>query len=274
MAEGNVSTVPVGLFGGYMWIDHESVAGGWEHLPALDLYRDRVVQPALDTLEAALAELEHDDDAGSVFYHNALATIYDATVQGFVLVVQSMFERGLRALLSGRTRTVGIDPAPDVARALWSGGKTRSPSLQTLFVERMGIPLTDFDSFHDLDLLQVLGSALRHGDGPASRMVFERAPSLWFHWLPPRALLFAQGAGREVRVPLTAPTHPNMRHLILPRAFLEQMIRSVGWFWADIEALRVQSFRRRAPDTDRFLGEMAEAMAVRPELRTWPDPLM
>jgi hypothetical protein len=91
-------------------------------------------------------------------------------------------------------------------------------------------------------------------------------------YLLPGDLFFAQADGEEFRVPLTAPSHPPIAHLVLPRALLDQMFQSVSWFWDDIETLRVQSLDRKATATEIFLAEAAAARNQRVHLRRWTAP--
>ena len=92
-----------------------------------------------------------------------------------------MWERGLRAMLIRREKKLAQTPQPQaLERATWGG---KSPSLQDHFVRLMGVPLYAFDSYSDLDFLQNLGSAIRHGDGVAARKVHQLCPKLWFNWI-------------------------------------------------------------------------------------------
>jgi hypothetical protein len=232
-----------------------------------------VVRPSLDGLEATLAELDDQNDAGSVFLREDLAEIFDATVQGFVLVVQSMFERGLRGLLKQRLgEPTGPVNSGVIERALWGTDAVRPPSLKSLFQEAVGVPLSAFDSYADLDLLQLLSNALRHGDGSSARSLFAAAPSLWSQWLEPGAVFYTTPDGTALRVPMSAPAHPPIAHLVLPRALLEQMIESVMWFWDDLETLRVQSLPPNTHGVTSFLGDAAAKRARRTNERAWAAP--
>jgi hypothetical protein len=127
-----------------------------------------------------------------------------------------------------------------IERATW-GGKTQE--LQRQFQRLIGVPVESFDSYPDLNLLQNLGSAIRHGDGHAARTVYNICPTLWFNWLAPGTEIKA--GNFHLAIPNDGPTHPSFESITLTEALLDQMILSVQWFWEDLELMRCNSFKQK-----------------------------
>ena len=129
------------------------------------------------------------------------------------------------------------------------------------------MPITAFDVYADLDLLQNLGNAIRHGDGTSSQKVYQMCPGLWQQWLPPGSVI--EGGPFTVRVPLDAPAFPAFEAISLPQKLLEQLVQSVIWFWDDIEHMRCNSFSRKHPTVERKLEEWKVARKQRSSNRIW-----
>lgn len=237
---------------------------------ALELFRDKVIYPSLAELEATIDRLQASADDLDAFVLIDLEPLHQTTMEGYVLAVQSMFERSLRGMLQRAAARMFPEDTPSawndrIRRATWSGdGNT----LQKLFRKLMGFPLSELDPDGDLDLLQELGSAMRHGDGRAAENIHRWCPELWVNWLPPGYVLDIDGFPL-VRVPDDAPAHPSIEAISFPRALLEQMILSVLWFWRDIEYLRCRSFRACHPSTVRQLEASREARRSRASQRAW-----
>lgn len=167
----------------YAWLDHDSIGFPDAHRASLKLFRESVVQPSLQALDVEITKLQGSDDQATVFFSNDYAELFQTTVEGYLISVQSMWERGLRAMLIRREEKLAQTPQPQaLERATWGG---KSPNLQDHFIRLMGVPLYAFYSYSDLDLLQNLGSAIRHGDGAAARKVHQLCPKLWFNWIAP-----------------------------------------------------------------------------------------
>jgi hypothetical protein len=250
----------------FAWLDHESIEHPEGHARSLELFRDSVVRPSLLAIDREIEEVDKSDEDAAACFRGDLEDLFQATVEGYVLAVQSMWERALRSLLIAREKMLcqGAQRAA-IEQAPWSGG--RKPNLQQHFERLLGVPITAFDSFEDLDLLQNLGSAIRHGDGAAARKVHERAPSLWWNWLPP-------GESVDVgpfnfTVPSDWPEHPSFGKVTLTQAVLEQMIQSVTEFWVDLESMRCNSFKRKSESVQRRLDAWPAERARRKLSRFW-----
>ena len=247
----------------YWLLDHDSVGHPTAHSLALELFRDSVIRPSLSAVNEQIATNERSPDREAVFFHDDLAALHHATVESFLLTLQAMFERALRGMLIERGKSLtAVVQREAIEAASWH-------VLHEHFLRLFGLPLDCFDSHGDLDLLQNLGSAIRHGDGPAAKRVHKLAPSLWTMWLEP-GTSFQAGTLLIVSSP-SAPAHPQYQHITLPESLLDQMMQSVMAFWEDIENLRCNSFTRKHVTVKRQLAEWNARRERRQAQRVWPE---
>lgn len=246
-------------------LHHESLEFPHSHGRSLQLFKDSVVHPSLRSLASAIDANNRDDDPAAVFLVDALANLFQATVESYLLAVQSMWERGLRDLLVTREKKLktGID-ITELQKANWSG---KRGCLQRHFEQLLGLPMTAFDSYADLDFLQHLGNAIRHGDGRSAEQIHIRAPSLWFNWLGPGDVVYA--GPYTIVVPEDAPKHPSFKEVTLEERVLEQMILSVTNFWEDLEYIRCNSFRNKSDSTLKYIEKWEAERKVRQTSRIW-----
>lgn len=249
----------------YHWLDHESV--GYSFLPdqSLLLFRDSIIRPSLKTLDQEITTLQASNDVGASFLADDLAAIFQTTVEGYTLTIQSILERSIRGMLIKREKKLCKgDAVLEIEKSTW-GGKRQS--LQSHFERLMGIPINSFDTFDDLNFLQNLANALKHGDGDSAREVYKTAPSLWPFWLKPG---YSFTAGNfSVTVPDDAPNHPPLSSISLSEEVLEQMVMSAIWFWEDIDNIRCNSFVHTTPDVEQKIARWKEERRHRRSKRVW-----
>lgn len=249
----------------FVFLDHESLRLPEGHADALQLFRDSVVRPSLLAIDRAIEENGRSENPGSVFFESDLADLFQSTVESYLLAVQSMWERGLRSLLVSREKSLNTgSELKTLQKATWSSG---ARSLQAHFERLLGVPMTAFDSYKDLDLLQNLGNAIRHGDGPSAERVHKLAPSLWWNWIAPGEILHAGPS--TITMPDDAPKHPSFNAVTLQESVLEQMIQSVAGFWKDLEYMRCNSFRNNDDLVVKRLSALSEEKRRRQSMRFW-----
>ena len=250
----------------YAWLEHDSVGlHATGHIQSLELFRTKVVNPSLAALDQELEVLRKSEDPSWVFLENDYVELFDKTLQGYLLATHSMYERGLRALLCERDRRLNKGAqAKAIQTARWTLEKG---GLQAHFKDLLGVPLTAFDTYADLDLLQNLGNAIRHGDGTSAQKVYQMCPGLWLQWLPPGSVI--ENGPFTTRVPLDAPAFPSFGSISLPQTLLEQLIQSVVWFWDDIEHMRCNSFSRKHSTVEQKLEEWKVERKQRSIHRIW-----
>lgn len=252
----------------YVVLDHDSLGFPTGHVRMLELYRDSVIRPALATLSNKIEELQASEDDLAAFELVDFEPMYQDTVQGFLLAVQAMWERALRGMLVGRAKKLGMDAkyVSGIRRAVWSHEK--APSLHDYFQELMGISIRSFDAHPDLEVLQLIGNVLRHGDGPSAEKLHDRCPRLWPNWVPPEAHIETEPFNITVPADDT-PRHPSMGEMTTPAEVLEHLIQVVFWFWSDIEYIRCNSFHRKHPLTTKSLAKHLEERETRKGAANW-----
>jgi hypothetical protein len=251
----------------YVVLDHESLGSPTGHLRALELYRDSVIRPALETLSSKIDELQKSEVDLAAFELLDFEPMYQDTVQGFLLAVQSMWERALRGMLAVRAKQLRMDEkyVSGIRRAVWFHDKV--DDLHDAFQELVGISIKSFHAYPDLNVLQLIGNVLRHGDGPSAEKLHDSCPRLWVNWLPPGTHI--EAGPFSTTVPADAPKHPSMSEMTTPGEVLEHLIHSVCCFWSDIEYLRCNSFRRRHPSTAEWMAKYVEERTAREGPTNW-----
>lgn len=252
---------------GFALLEHDSLSGATSHARSVELFRDGVVRPSLKALAAGVSQLQASDDDVADFFASDLEELFQASVEGYLLTVQSMWERGLRAMLIARDKVLyGGSHEEKLQRAVWKAPKN-GDDLHSHFEALMAFSLEAFDAYEDLNLLQSLGSAVRHGDGASARRVHELCPGLWVNWIDPY-MPFTAG---PFSIPATGvgPKHPSFKAITLPEALLEQMIQSVAWFWEDVDNLRCASFKSKHHTVMERLDAWSGQRHERAARRVW-----
>lgn len=247
------------------WIKMDYALHATNQIVALEMYRDEVVHPSLRALDERLDRLQRSTAIEDEFAYDDFAALHHATIEGYLLTTQSMFERGLRGMLIKVAERNQPGLVDKVKKDPWDPGKSKS--IQAHFQALMAASLDLFGCNDDLLILQKLGNALRHGDGRSAEELHDLCPSLWTNWLPAGSSF--QVGKREIHIPEDAPRHPSFDRITLPGKLLEQMMQAVLWFWQDIEFVRCNSFQNKAPSVVRMLDEMRAARPLRDQQRRW-----
>jgi hypothetical protein len=250
---------------GVRWTHHDVAVFDGLDRTALKLFRDEVVNASIGALDRQIDALERsEDEAERSFGVDVYAELRQSTIEGFLLTTQSMHERGLRGLMFAMATRLRWEKADcsKLQKVLWALGEKRS--VQSEFARLFEAPIQWFGRYDDLNLLWILASAIRHGDGASAQRLHEICPALWTQWLAPGSPL---PGGRVV--PDTAPAHPSFGRITLTRALLDQMIMTVQGFWEDIEYVRCNSFSRRHKSTDVFMDTLRAARRARDSERVW-----
>jgi hypothetical protein len=222
------------------------------HARSVRLYLESVVTPALDTIDARIDELARSEEPAAVFEQGDVDTLMRSTIEAFVLAIQSLWERQFREYLKSCGRELKRDDGyvERLARDEW-------PSLVKRFGEMRALPLTAFDSFDDLDLLQLLGNACRHGDGKSARRLFDRWPDLWPTWPPAKLGLLNDSP------PTSVPSHPPFSQVSIPRTLLNRLGLAVIWFWDDHTYVYTNSLKSKHWSVAETLERMRAARSQR-----------
>jgi hypothetical protein len=246
----------------YALLDAESVGMTFSHIASLCHFRDNVVIPSIRALSEKIDEIEGSEEPEAVFLIGDLKELKRKTIEGYIIAIQSMWERGLRGMLANcELRLCNGNALEMLKTAPWSG---KLGNLKEQFQRLMGISIQSFGSYEDLDFLQALGNAIRHGDGNSARRVYKLSPSLWPVWSHSvqDALLGLPVRDRE-------DVTPSFDLIELSPEVLAQMIQSVLWFWEDVENVRCNSFKRKHDSVIRKLSTWTAEIARRNSERAW-----
>lgn len=217
------------------------------HVGSMTVYWDEVIQPAVAVLVPKSDRWRITENLVESLELEDFELAYRYTMQGFSLVVQSMWERQLRTYLLSCAKE---QPELGVSAARLKDAKW--PELQHDFLKLRGVPLSMFESFEDLDLLQTLGNACRHGDGGSARKLFRVCPDI-----RDQGLKTSHSWWREDE--RSVPAEPTFERVTIPAVLLQQMVQSVIWFWEDQEIVFLNSqpgdLHKRIGSVDKCLEQ-------------------
>jgi hypothetical protein len=133
-----------------------------------------VIEPAFNNIDAQILEWQDYTDRGGVFNIEPAKNLLAATTLAFALALQATFERPLRIFLRERAVELGFALlARDALDAKWG------EPLDAVFLKLCGVALSEFEAYPDLNLLQLVGNASRHGDGYSTKKLWRLRPELW-----------------------------------------------------------------------------------------------
>lgn len=201
----------------FRWRNCHADIGTWRHAQTLELLLSDVILPGLRSLETKIVALGESDDPGDIFFQSDVEEVLKETKLAYALAIQSIWERQFRGYVKG----IAHDLRPDLKleRKL---EKANWYALIRQFRSLRGIRLEAFPSFPELDILQHLGNACRHGDGDSARILAARCPDLW-KIEPPLPEAF----GGPVDIPRTVAL------IDLPVARLHEFVKAIARFWRD-----------------------------------------
>lgn len=234
----------------FRWKNCYADVGSSRHGQIARAFLNEVVEPSLDTLDAQIEKWSKSDDPAALFYRSDTEDLSNATMMAFCLAIQSMWERQLRGYLAGCARELRPDGglAKKAMNARWG-------DIDALFLELRGISLGQFDAYADLDLLQLLGNACRHGDGASARALWERRPDLWPHRY-------------EFPFPLESVTpliqEPrSIDDIAIPRSLVRHFVDAIASFWDEAEYIYNESIEPKHEYLEKELVEQRRRRAAR-----------
>lgn len=219
-----------------------------QHGITVQSYFNDVVRPALLTLEKKIDALSHSDEPGDIFACADLKPVFQATKMAFALSIQSIWERQFRGYLCGCATYLRISDVSvtQVEAANWK-------KLRELFLKLRGISLEVFPSSFELDTLQLVGNACRHGDGDSAKDLAIRCPEFW----PTDSSM----SGIETSSP---PAAHLVEMMDIPIERLQAFVEAIVAFWGDTEFIYKESIERKHPSLE---AELECERAKRPWLR-------
>lgn len=210
-------------------------------------YFDNVIMPAVTTLQEEIDTLGRGDHPAGPFMQDDTKLVLQEAKMAFGLSIQSIWERQLRRYLQG----CASELAPN-AMLEAKIGDANWPALRKMFRRLRGIELETFPTFYELDLLQHLGNACRHGDGTSAIELHKRAPDLWPTCAPlPEGYPPAEGA-------------PPVSMMDIPVDRLESFVAAIAAFWSDATYIYNESIEQKHDSLEARLVEERKIRTWRP----------
>ncbi len=128
-------------------------------------------------------------------------------------------------------------------------------AMNVLLNEVRGIPLSAFDSYADLQRLQLLANACRHGEGDSAVRIYKHHPELWPDW-PPLPMMLP---GQTEPYVYTGP--PTFDRIVVPRQWWRDFVDAIVWFWEDVEIIHGNSLPDPNPGAGHRLAALHQARA-------------
>jgi hypothetical protein len=221
-------------------------------------YIHDVVEPSLLALERQMSALhERLDDPAAVFGIEPLEGLLRATLLGYCLSLQALWEKQLRGYLRECAHQLGREPASGkrIDEANW-------PKLNQLFYDLRGVHLTEFvEEYEDLNLLQLLANVCRHGEGGSLDRLVADHPELWPHEPRDQCVLPPAAYAEPAR---------TAANLEISLSLLRSLAHSIASFWSEIEYIYNESIRSKHSSLVRTLAKERQKRSGRG--RRWDVP--
>lgn len=215
------------------------------HGTSVRSFLDDVVEPSIQILEDKLSVLSHSDDPIAAFAVSDADDVLRATKMAYGISIQSIWERQLRGYLQGCA--AALRPKGELSAHLERG---TWPKLRELFLDLRGIGLEEFPSFSELDTLQLVGNACRHGDGPSAKELAMRCPELWPSYLIGSA---------DQALPVASPLSVALMNIPIER--LRSFAEAIITFWDDMEYIYNESIVVKHPSLEARLEQERKSRA-------------
>lgn len=201
------------------WTNLPGDGGFWVHARTVEDFMTYAVEPSFVAIEERIDSLVARREGGWQFEESDLEDLRVETSKAFALSLQSFWERQFRAWITRANDQLSV-VAPDVVlRADWAG-------LQKIFKQLRGLDVARIGRWDELEMLNLIGSACRHGEGSAAETLRKRYPELW------------SGPQEDIRIELS---------------LLRKLASAIMDFWAAAEDIYNNSIQRKHPSTVKGL---------------------
>lgn len=209
-------------------------------------FLDEVIRPAFAALDARLQALRAEEDPSVVFVIADHEVLTEQTALALALAIQSMWERQLRAYVSGCAGELKI------AQAIKQSSSNVWKDVEEAFELTRGIPLREMPRYADLSLLHVLGNVCRHGPGKSLATLWREHEELW----PSR--VEREAAARALSPGVEPDKSPSMYGLTISLELLERFTFAIVEFWNEASYIYMESIERKHESLERRLALMRE----------------
>lgn len=234
------------------WKNCQADVNVWRNGRLASAFLHDVVEPVLGNITARLNEWSESQEPAAAFIKDDIEALRRATMAAFCLSIQSMWERQIRHYIRDCARCLDPESKKDelAEKCNWS-------ELAKLFNDLRGLSLADFEAYPDLDFLQLLANACRHGDGRSTRDLWRRHPELWDRHAGHRVTL----AGGKP--PSADMIEPRFEFAIISQDMLARFVGAIVSFWEEHEYFYLENLQSKHASVEEKLRSMRKARAKR-----------
>ena len=235
------------------WKNCNADAATWRYGRIAQEFFNDVVEPALDTMDAHINKWTESDDPVASFHLSDLRELRRATTMAFCLSIQSIWERQIRAYLSGCAHELREDNTL-TKKAL----KERWDNIGNLLYDLRGIHLRSFYKYRELDLLHLLSNVCRHGDGPSAKRLWCEYPEFWpDQHTQSRSSWTANSTRIEP---------PSTETIDISRCQLRSFIGAITSFWEEMEYIYLENIQHKHESLEKKLVALRKDRAKKGEV--------
>ena len=202
-----------------------------------------IVEPSIAAMTQRIEKLNtlsQSDDVAAAFAVGPADELLRATLMGYCLSLQALWEKQIRGYLESCARELRAD-----AKAIQKSRSGTWDDLDRLFQQIRGVPLSAFDEFASLTLLQLLGNVCRHGSGGSLQRLAVEHPELW-----PRDD-FVELIPALPEAPQVPPR--TVENLAISPDLLKSLAAAIESFWRETEYIYNESITRKHPSLEAAL---------------------
>lgn len=202
-----------------------------------------VVEPSIEAMTQRIEKLNalsQGDDVAAAVAVGPAEELLRATIIGYCLSLQALWEKQIRGYLESCARELAAGH-----RAVQKSRTGTWDDLNLLFGQVRGVPLSVFDEFDSLSLLQLLGNVCRHGSGASLQRLAVEHPELWPRDDLVELVPHSPGAHHEPQ--------RTAENLVISPDLLRSLAVAIDSFWRETEYIYKESITRKHPSLEAAL---------------------
>lgn len=209
------------------WTNTHADVATYAHGRTVRSFITDIVRPSVMKLENKANGYRESEESIDAFNLSDTEDLISETLKAFCLSLNSIWERQLRAHMSGVARELYDEP-----KLIKSCQGLPWNKLNSLYHKLRGYKLDYFRAYDQLDTLQLLANVCRHGEGMSLDRLSQKRPELWPHETTP--------------MPGTTPL-PRFRadNLNITVELLEEMGSAIEAFWEQSGYIYLESLNRK-----------------------------
>lgn len=226
------------------WTNTHADVATYAHGRTISSFITDIVHPSVAKLEDKTEAYRHSEDPVDAFNLSDTEDLISETLKAFCLSLNSIWERQLRAHMSGVARELFDDP-----KLIKSCQKLPWNELNSLYHKLRGFKLDYFRAHDQLDTLQLLANVCRHGEGVSLDRLSQKRPELWHQETTPMPGM---------------PQLPRFRvdNLSITVGLLEELGSAIEAFWEQSGYIYLESLNRKHDSVVKQLVGLRSIWAI------------